>query len=169
MALNAKQRRARRRYLEKCRLLAEAKKSAPPRHERGTLPAGCPTLAADQKTQHPAPERVPREDTAWHREPPTAPVTRRPPPPPSSEHPRYLLRLRRRTNARYSKARRTLTFTEGLRKLAYPANLEGRLPLHRSASERNFVMKKFLAALRTPSPLDSPTTTCPNLSFYLQD
>ena len=168
MTLNAKRRRARRRYLEKCRLLAEAKKSASS-HERGTLPAGCPNLAADHKTQHPAPGKVPREDTAWRREPPTTPVTRRPPPPPSSEHPRYLLRLRRRKNVRFSKARRTLTFTEGLRKFAYPANLEGRLPLHRSASERDFVMKKFLAALRTPSPLDSPTTTCPNLSFYLQD
>ena len=160
MALNAKQRRARRRYLEKCRLLDETKKNASS-HERETLPAACPTSTTTPKIQNPVSKWVPREGTAWHKEPPTTPVTRRPPPPPSSEHPRYLLRLRRRTNARYSKARRTLTFSEDLQKHAYPANLEGRQPIHRSRSARNFIVKRFLAGLQTPSPLD--------LSFYLQD
>ena len=42
---------------------------------------------------------------------PTTPVTRRPAPPPSTEHPRYLLKLRRMTLARYSKARRVLLYS----------------------------------------------------------
>ena len=116
MGLNAKQQKARRRYLDKSRLLAEVTKNAAI-HERGTTPAACPTSTAAQKAQHPNSKRVPRKDTA-----------------------------------QYSKARRTLTFTEGLHKLAYPANLEGRQPLHRSASERDFVMKMFMAALLFFSP-----------------
>ena len=92
------------------------------------------------------------------------------PPPPSSEHPRFLLRLRRRANARFTNIRREL-FPEDCEpkpKLAYPGNLEGHLPSHRSAKERNHAIRRFLDSLQTPSPLESPTFTCPNQAFYLQ-
>ena len=84
--------------------------------------------------------------------------------------PRFVLRLRRRANARFTRGGQELfpVGREPQPKLAYPGNLEGHLLSHRSASERNFVIGKFLDGLQTPLPLESPTITCPNQTFYLK-
>ena len=83
---------------------------------------------------------------------PLTPVTRRPPPPPGSEDPRYLLRLRRRTQARYSKAGRVLDYSTArdATRLAYPGNFETRDVL-RTPDTRDFVIARFFATMATPN------------------
>ena len=163
MALNSKQRVARRRAREQLRHQRIYNPGTPSKKQisANRRQASLPTPPSPGPSQPAISVGTTSSDT---------PVTRRPLPPLSSEHPRFLLRLRRRANARFTNVRREL-FPEDREpkpKLAYPGNLEGHLPSHRSAKERNHAIRRFLDSLQTPSPLESPTFTCPNQAFYLQ-
>ena len=128
-------------------------KEGPPSSE-ATVSADNRAATRESQSSEEIKDRPLSEEKALHPEdrlPPT-PVTRRPPPPPGSEDPRYLLRLRRRTQARYSKARRVLDYStaRNATHLAYPGSFETRVVL-RTPDTRDFVIAKFFATMTTPN------------------
>ena len=83
-------------------------------------------------------------EASLFRQVPCTLTTGRPLPQPSSnEHPRYLLGLRRRTNARFTKARRTL-FPEKRKRLAFLLSIEKPAPVQKTEEERNWIVHQFL-------------------------